>query len=123
MDHSKEFLDLVNDSKKRIRQCTIQEVMQKRARGETFYFVDVREKEEWDQGFATGAIHLGKGVIERDIISAIPNKNAEIILYCGGGYRSALAADAIQKMGYRNVLSMDGGMRAWRKENLPEQKP
>lgn len=120
--HAPAFLDLVNQAKKTIRECTLDDVIAKRGRGEKFHFVDVREDEEWKAGRAAGAVHLGKGVIERDIETEIPEKNAEIILYCGGGFRSALAAEALGKMGYRNVLSMDGGMRAWRERGLPEER-
>jgi rhodanese-related sulfurtransferase len=91
-------------------------------RGERFHFVDVREDDEWRAGRAKGAIHLGKGVIERDIEKAIPDKAAPIVLYCGGGFRSVLAAQALQRMGYRNVVSMDGEIRAWRAVGLPEER-
>lgn len=117
--HSSEFIKLVEDSKKRIKEVTIETVVQKLRGGERFHFVDTREDSEWIEGHAASAIHIGKGVIERDIESEIPDKNSEIVLYCGGGYRSALAADALQKMGYKNVYSMDGGMRAWRAAGLP----
>lgn len=120
--HAPAFLELVNQAKQKIRECTLDDVIAKRDRGEKFHFVDVREDDEWKVGRAQGAIHLGKGVIERDIETEIPEKDAEIILYCGGGFRSALAAEALGKMGYRNTLSMDGGMRAWRERNLPEDR-
>lgn len=122
MQHSPGFLKLVNESKTRIKECTVADVTAKLARGERFHFIDVREDDEWRAGRAKGAIHLGKGVIERDIECQIPDKKAEIVLYCGGGYRSALAADAIQKMGYTNVVSMDGGIRKWRANALPEER-
>lgn len=118
--HAPEFLKLVSDAKSRIKETNVEEVLKKKERGEKFHFVDVREDDEWRQGRAQGAMHLGKGVIERDIEVALPNKNEPIILYCGGGFRSALAAEMIQKMGYTQVLSMDGGMRAWRERGLPE---
>ncbi|MBS1962727.1 MAG: hypothetical protein JST04_10955 [Bdellovibrionales bacterium] len=120
MDHSPAFMKLVNDAKKNVRECTLEDVLKKKAAGTKFHFVDTREDEEWKAGRAEGAIHLGKGVIERDIEAKIPNKHDEIILYCGGGYRSALAAEALGKMGYTNVISMDGGIRAWRERGLPE---
>ena len=117
--HSEGFLALVNDAKSRVREIGIDEYKQKLANGENFLTVDTREESEWTAGHAEGAIHLGKGVIERDIESKIPDKGAQLILYCGGGYRSALAADAIQKMGYTNVISLDGGWRAYQAANLP----
>jgi len=123
MAHSPEFLKLVEEAKRHVRETTVPVVADRLARGEKFHFVDVREDDEWRAGHARGAIHLGKGVIERDIEEKIPDKSAEIILYCGGGFRSALAAEALQKMGYTNVVSMDGGMRAWRAAGLPEDKP
>jgi rhodanese-related sulfurtransferase len=119
MEHASGFLSIVNDAKTRIRETTPEEVRTKQEAGEQFRFVDVREDSEWQKGHAAGAIHLGKGVIERDVERAIRDKNAEIILYCGGGFRSALAADALQKMGYRNVLSMDGGWKRWRELGYP----
>jgi rhodanese-related sulfurtransferase len=120
--HSPAFLEIVNRSKARVRQTNVAEVAERQKRGETFHLVDVREDDEWRAGRATGAVHIGKGVIERDIETRIPNKGDEIILYCGGGFRSALAADAIQQMGYTNVASMDGGIRGWRDAKLPEDK-
>ena len=122
MKHSPAFLALVNEAKSRIKQMTVEEVGEKIKRGDKFFFVDTREDGEWEHGYAKGAIHLGKGIIERDIENTIPDTNAEIILYCGGGFRSALAAETLQKMGYRNVISMDGGMRRWRELGLPEEK-
>ena len=111
--HAPRFLDVVNDAKTRVRECTVQDVKAKREAGETFHLVDVREESEFARGHLPGAVHLGKGVIERDIETAIPDADAEIVLYCGGGYRSVLAADVLQKMGYTNVISMDGGWRGW----------
>lgn len=113
MDHSPGFLKSVNDAKSRVRENTPEDVRRKQDAGESFHFVDVREDNEWQKGHAAGAIHLGKGIIERDIEKAIPDQEAEIILYCGGGFRSALAADALQRMGYKNVISMDGGWKRW----------
>jgi rhodanese-related sulfurtransferase len=114
MDHSPGFLKAVNEAKSRVRENTPEDVKRKQDAGESFYFVDVREDNEWQKGHAAGAIHLGKGIIERDIEKAIPDHDAEVILYCGGGFRSALAADALQNMGYKNVISMDGGWTRWR---------
>jgi len=119
MEHSPGFLKSVNDAKSRVRENTPEDVKRKQQAGESFYFVDVREDNEWQKGHATGAIHLGKGIIERDIEKAVPDHDAEIILYCGGGFRSALAADALQKMGYKNVISMDGGWKRWRELGYP----
>jgi len=119
MPHSERFLQIVNDAKSRIRECTVADLAAKRERGETFHLVDTREESEWAAGHLPGAIHLGKGIIERDIESAIPDAEAEIILYCGGGFRSALAADNLQKMGYTNPISMDGGFKGWRDAGHP----
>ncbi len=113
MDHSPGFLALVADAKSRVRETTPEEIHRRRQAGERFHLVDVREDREWRQGRAAGAVHLGKGIIERDVEQAIPDHDAPIVLYCGGGFRSALAADALQKMGYRDVLSMDGGWKRW----------
>jgi len=117
--HPARFLQIVDDAKKRIRETTIDEVKAKLDRGEQFLLVDVREESEWAQGHLPGAVHLGKGIIERDIEGRVPDLNAPMILYCGGGFRSALAADNLQKMGYKNVLSMDGGVRGWREKGFP----
>lgn len=121
MDHSEGFLKLVNNAKSRVRETTPEEVRRRQEAGEKFHFVDVREDNEWQTAHAEGAIHLGKGIIERDIEKAIPDHDAEIILYCGGGYRSALAADALQQMGYRNVISMDGGWKRWHELGYPTE--
>ena len=117
--HSPRFLQLVEDAKRRVKELTVEQVRAKLDRGERFHLVDVREESEWARGHLPGAEHLGKGVIERDIEQRIPDPNAEIVLYCGGGFRSALAADALQKMGYTNVWSMAGGFRDWRDKGLP----
>lgn len=117
--HSSEFLRLVARAKEKINELTVQEVWGKLERGDKFFFVDVREDSEWSVDHAQGAIHLGRGIIERDIEQVIPDKNAEIILYCGGGFRSALSAVSLQEMGYTRVISMDGGIRVWREEGLP----
>lgn len=114
MDHSKGFLALVHDAKKRVREANVHEIHQRQKEGQSFHFIDVREDNEWNAAHLPGAIHLGRGIIERDIEKTIPDHNAEIVLYCGGGYRSALAADNLQKMGYTNVISMDGGFRVWK---------
>ena len=121
MQHSEGFLKLVNAAKGRVKETTPEEVRQQQEAGEAFHLVDVREDNEWHAGHAEGAIHLGKGIIERDIETAIPDHNAEIILYCGGGYRSALAADALQQMGYTNVISMDGGWKRWKELSYPTE--
>ena len=113
MDHAPGFLSLVKDAKSRVKETNVAEVKKRMDAGEKFTLVDVREDLEWAKGHIKGAVHLGKGVIERDIEKAIPNKEQEVILYCGGGFRSALVADNLQKMGYKNVLSMDGGWRGW----------
>lgn len=120
--HAQRFLKLVEDSKKNVKECTISDVVPRLNAGEKFHLVDVREESEWQAGHIPGAIHLGKGVIERDIEQAIPDPSAEIILYCGGGFRSALAAENLQKMGYTNVASMDGGWRAWTGAGLPAER-
>ncbi|HET8674359.1 MAG TPA: rhodanese-like domain-containing protein [Blastocatellia bacterium] len=121
MEHSEGFLKLVNDARGRVRETTPEQVRQKQEAGESFHFIDVREDNEWQKGHAAGARHLGKGIIERDVEKAIPDHDAEIILYCGGGYRSALAADALQQMGYTNVISMDGGWKRWRELGYPTE--
>lgn len=120
--HAPGFLKVVDLAKQQIQEITIDEVTSKKNSGETFYFVDVREDSEWNGGYASGAIHIGKGVIERDIESKIPDKNALIVLYCGGGYRSALAAQSLSQMGYTNVQSMIGGWRSWKEAGLPTEK-
>jgi len=122
MGHSEGFLKLVNEAKSNIKEYTIDEVSQKLQNNETFVFIDVREESEWQKGRAKNAIHIGKGVIERDIESNVPDKSTEVVLYCGGGFRSALAADALNKMGYQNVSSMDGGMRGWLAAGLPTEE-
>lgn len=123
MQHAPGFLKLVNDAKKHVKECTVADVAQMRSRGEQFKLVDVREDNEWDEGHLPGAVHLGKGIIERDIEKEIPDHAAKIVLYCGGGYRSALAADNLQKMGYTNVISMDGGFKGWKTAGHAIEKP
>lgn len=117
--HSPAFLKIVDDAKSRVKELTVDDLRRKLDRGETFHLVDVREESEWAKGHLPGAIHLGKGIIERDIETTIPDTEAEIILYCGGGFRSVLAADNLRKMGYSNVASMDGGWREWTEKSLP----
>ena len=119
MGHAPKFLGLVNDAKKRIKETNVADVKRRMDAGESFILVDVREESEWFAGHLPGAIHLAKGIIERDIEQKVPDRGAELILYCGGGFRSALAADNLLKMGYSNVLSMDGGIRDWRNRGYP----
>ena len=122
MAHPPRFQKLCDEIRAKVPEVTTDEVAARRANGDAFELVDVREESEFAAGRIKGARHLGKGVIERDIEAAVPDTNAEIILYCGGGFRSALAADALQQMGYTNVISMDGGIRGWRDAKLPEDK-
>jgi rhodanese-related sulfurtransferase len=117
--HSPRFLQLVQDAKSRVRETTVDEVKARLDRGERMTIVDVREESEYARDHVPGAVHMGKGVIERDVEKHFPDPAVELILYCGGGFRSALAADALQKMGYTNVISMDGGMRDWRNRGYP----
>jgi rhodanese-related sulfurtransferase len=119
--HSPEFLKIVNDAKSRVRETNVAEVKKRLESGEKLTLVDVREDSEWQKGHLPGAIHLGRGVIERDIEKTIPDKSTELILYCGGGFRSALAADNLQKMGYKNPISMDGGWRGWTEAGYPTE--
>jgi rhodanese-related sulfurtransferase len=121
--HSPRFLQLVNDARSRIRECTVQDVKARIDAHEQFHLVDVREDNEFAKGHVPGAQHLGKGIIERDIEKLIPDQNAEIVLYCGGGFRSALAAVALQKMGYQGVVSMDGGWSGWKEAGYPIEQP
>lgn len=121
MIHSEGFLKIVNDAKSRIKETTPEAVRRAQEAGKSFHFVDVREDNEWQSGRAAGARHLGKGIIERDIEGTIPDKDSEIILYCGGGYRSALAADVLQRMGYTRVFSMDGGWKRWLELGYPTE--
>jgi rhodanese-related sulfurtransferase len=117
--HSPRFLQLVADAKRRIKEVTVDQVKARLDRGEKLLLIDVREESEWAKDHLPGAIHLGKGIIERDIEKVVTDPRTEMILYCGGGFRSALAADNLQQMGYTNVLSMDGGHRDWRDKGLP----
>jgi len=118
--HAPGFQKLVQDAKTRVKECTVADVKARLDRGERVNVVDVREESEYAAVHIPGAVHLGKGVIERDVEGKYPDRSAELVLYCGGGFRSALAADALQKMGYTNVISMDGGMRGWRQGGYPE---
>jgi rhodanese-related sulfurtransferase len=117
--HSARFLRIVDEARKRIRETTVDDVKARLDRGDNFLLVDVREESEYAKDHLPKAIHLGKGIIERDIEERVPDPATPVVLYCGGGYRSALAADNLQKMGYTNVLSMDGGIRGWREKNFP----
>ena len=117
--HGARFLKIVTDAKTRVRQNDVRAVKAMLDEGKGFHLVDVREESEWKAGHLPGAVHVGKGILERDVEKRIPDLDAEIVLYCGGGYRSALAADNLQKMGYTNVWSMDGGIRGWRDAGYP----
>jgi rhodanese-related sulfurtransferase len=119
MKHSPAFLRIVDDARRRITQTDGAAVRARMERREAFHLLDVREESEWDAGHLPGAAHMARGVLERDIEKQIPDMNADIVLYCGGGYRSALAAEALQRMGYSNVKSMDGGFRGWKDAGLP----
>jgi rhodanese-related sulfurtransferase len=121
--HTPGFLKIVQDAKTRVRECTVADVKARLDRGERFHLVDVREDHEWAAGHLPGAVHLGKGIIERDVETKFPDTGSELVLYCGGGFRSALAADNLQKMGYTNVISMDGGFRGWKEAGLPVEAP
>lgn len=122
MAHAANFLKLVNDAKSRVKETNVADVKRRIDAEEKFILVDVREDNEWARGRAVGAVHLGKGIIERDIEQAVPDLKTKVILYCGGGFRSALVADNLQKMGYTNVESMDGGWRSWVEAGLPTEK-
>jgi rhodanese-related sulfurtransferase len=119
MQHSPRFLKIVDDARSRIQETNVDEVKYKLDAGEKFMLVDVREESEFAKDHLPGAIHLGKGVIERDVEARVPDLNTPLVLYCGGGFRSALAADNLQKMGYTKVLSLDGGIKAWRDKGFP----
>ena len=119
MKHNPGFLKLVDAARARVKECTVAQAKERLDRGDVSHFLDVREDHEFAKDHAKGARHLGKGIIERDVETLIPDKEAAIVLYCGGGYRSALAADVLQQMGYRNVVSMDGGIKAWRDAGYP----
>lgn len=119
MQHTPRFLKIVDEARKRVKETTVDEVKAKLDRGEKFLLVDVREESEFAKDHLPGAVHMGKGVIERDVEHQVPDPATPMILYCGGGFRSALAADNLQKMGYTNVISMDGGIREWREKHYP----
>lgn len=121
MDHSPRFLAVVNEAKARVRELGVDDVRRMQEQGKSFELVDVREDREWDKGRIAGARHIGRGVLERDVEKLLPDVDREIVLYCGGGFRSALAADMLQKMGYRNVASMDGGWREWTTKKYPTE--
>lgn len=122
MAHSPQFLKLVNDAKKRVKETNVPDIKRRMDAGEKLILVDVREESEWANGHIPNAVHLGKGVIERDIEQRVPDPKTKLVLYCGGGFRSALVADNLQKMGYTNVESMDGGWRGWLDAGLPTTK-
>jgi rhodanese-related sulfurtransferase len=122
MAHSSQFLKLVQDVKKNVKETNVADVKRRGDAGEKFLLIDVREDNEWAKGHLPGAVHLGKGIIERDIEQRAPDTSAKLILYCGGGFRSALAAENLQKMGYTNVESMDGGWKGWLDAGLPTAK-
>lgn len=119
MEHSKEFLEIAEDAKSRIREVSVEEARERMKAGANL--IDVREDNEWNEARAKGATHMGRGIIERDIVEKFPEKDTELILYCGGGFRSALSADMLQKMGYTNVFSMAGGWKAWKEANAPTE--
>jgi len=122
MAHAPQFLKLVNEAKKKIKETNVAEVKRRIDAGEKFLVVDVREDSEWANGHLPGAVHMGRGIIERDIEQKVPDTGTKLILYCGGGFRSALVADNLQKMGYTNVESMDGGWRGWLEAGLPTSR-
>jgi rhodanese-related sulfurtransferase len=122
MAHAAKFLAIVNDAKKRVKETNVADVKRRMDAKEKMILVDVREESEWANGHLPGALHLGKGVIERDIEARVPDTSAKLVLYCGGGFRSALSADNLQKMGYANVESMDGGWKGWVAAGYPTQK-
>ena len=122
MKHSRQFLKLVNDAKARVKETNVADVKRRMDGGEKFLLIDVREDNEWAKGHLPRAVHMGRGIIERDIETAVPDTSTKMILYCGGGFRSALVADNLQKMGYTDVESMDGGWRGWTEAGLPTAK-
>jgi rhodanese-related sulfurtransferase len=122
MKHTAAFEQICEDARSRVREITVAEVQAKLAAGESFHFIDVREDHEWQADHAAGATHLGRGILERDIANVVAAPDEEIVLYCGGGYRSALSGDNLQKMGYTKVLSMAGGIRAWREADYELEK-
>jgi rhodanese-related sulfurtransferase len=121
--HSEGFLKITRDAKQRVKEWSVPEVKRRMDAGEKFLLIDVREDNEWERGHIVRAVHMGRGIIERDIEQAVPDHSAPLVLYCGGGFRSALAADNLQKMGYSNVISMDGGWSGWTAAGFPTEKP
>jgi rhodanese-related sulfurtransferase len=121
--HSEGFLKITKDAKQRVKEWSVPEVKRRMDAGEKFLLIDVREDNEWERGHIVRAVHMGRGIIERDIEQAVPDHSAPLVLYCGGGFRSALAADNLQKMGYSNVISMDGGWSGWTAAGFPTEKP
>ncbi len=122
LQHAPRFLQIVNDARQRVRETNVDEVKSRLDRGDKVVLIDVREDNEFAKDHLPGALHLGRGIIERDIEEKFPDTKTELVLYCGGGFRSALAADNLQKMGYTNVISMDGGIRVWREKSYPLEK-
>jgi rhodanese-related sulfurtransferase len=122
MKHSEEFLAIVDDAKSRVKEISVEETLRRMREDENVKLIDVREDNEWQAGHAANATHMGRGIIERDIVQTFSDKQTELILYCGGGFRSALAADMLQKMGYTNVYSMAGGWKAWKDANAPVEQ-
>jgi rhodanese-related sulfurtransferase len=122
MAHNPGFLKLVNEAKTRIQQTDMEGYTKMIDAGERPLLIDTREDNEWQAGHAAGAIHLGKGIIERDIETKVPDKSTKMVLYCGGGFRSALVTDALQQMGYTNAISLDGGWRAWKEAGMPVEQ-
>ena len=122
MPHSEAYIKMVDEGRKKIKEYTVDEIVQRQKNGDKFILVDTREDREWDNGHIKGAIHIGKGVIERDIEGKIPDHDTDIVLYCGGGFRSVLAALPLIEMGYTKVSSMDGGWREWKQKDLPIEK-
>lgn len=119
MAHSQRFLDLCNEARKVITECSCDDVKAWQDQGRTFVLIDVREESEWQKSYITGAQYMGRGIIERDLEAKYPDLDTDIVLYCGGGYRSALSAELINRMGYTNIKSMDGGIREWKEKKYP----
>lgn len=122
MKHSEGFLRLIQEARPKVKECTVDDVWKRQQSGVPFVLIDVREDMEWARGHAEGAVHLGRGILERDIEKSIPDKETEIVLYCGGGFRSVLAAESLGKLGYKHVTSMDGGFRGWLEAGMPVTK-
>lgn len=122
MQHSEEFLAIVKDAKSRVKEIDVDQYLAMKSAGAAHMLIDTREESEWAAGHLPGAVHIGKGVIERDIVAKAPDKKATLVLYCGGGFRSALAGDNLRKMGYENVISLDGGWSVWKGKGLPVER-